>query len=254
MPNPSETLFPLAASPSELAEIAKQEPSLGQMLGKFIEAGITNENISAFERLLAMKERMDTKDAEKQFAAEFVALQSELNPIQANKVVPNNDGTARYKFAPFEDIMDVVRPLLQKHGFTVTFSMSFSDGRVIQTCTLQHIGGHSRSNQFACRIGSGPPKSSEAQGDGAASTYAKRFALCNALNIVIETDSDGAIDARRDGDVISKEKVQYLREQVRETGSNEAALLKMAGASTYEEIREGVYPVLVRALSMKAKK
>jgi hypothetical protein len=254
MPNETETLFPLAASPAELATQAQQEPSLGVMLGKFIESGITDSNIAAFERMLAMKERMDAKEAEKQFAVAFNALQSELSPIQANKAVPNNDGTTRYKFAPFEDIMEAVRPLLQKHGFTVTFSMSFSEGRVIQTCILQHVGGHSRSNQFACRIGSGPPKSSEAQGDGAASTYAKRFALCNALNIVIENDSDGATDARRDGDLISKEKAQYLREQVKETGGNEAAFLKMAGASTYEEIREGSYPVLVRALSLKTKR
>lgn len=247
------TLFPMAASPSELAMVAREEPSLGQMLGKFIESGITEQNISAFERLLAMKERVDAKEAEKQFAAAFMALQSDMPPIQASKSVPDKNGNIKYKFAPYESIMETVRPLLQKHGFTLTFSMNFSEGRVIQSCTLMHVGGHSRTNQFMARIGSGPPGSSEAQGDGAASTYAKRFALCNALNIICEQDSDGKDDARSDGEPISKDKAAYLRELVHETKSNEAQFFLFAGASSYDTIGSARYDSCVTALMKKLK-
>lgn len=215
-----------------------------------IEKGITPEAVGVMEKLTDLYERLEAKDAEKQFAAAFVRLQSEMPSIAANKIVPNNDGSARYKFAPYETIMEAVRPLLLRHGFTVTFSTSYDPTRIIQKCTLQHTGGHSRTNEFAARIGRGPPGSSEAQGDGAASTYAKRFALCNALNITIETDSDVA-DVRNDGDVIEADKVQYLREQVRETGYNEASFLKLAGVDSFDAIREGSYGVLTRAIEMK---
>jgi hypothetical protein len=226
--------------------------SVPGMIHAFIKTGVTAENVNAFEKLVEVYERTEAKAAEREFAAAFARFQSELPPIQALRPVPNNDGSVRYRFAPFEDIMERVKPLLEKHGFTLTFSMGFSEGRVVQNCTLTHTGGHSRTNQFMARIGKGPPGSTETQGDGAASTYAKRFALCDALNIVIERDSDGAPeDARKEGEFISPDHIQYLEEQLRETGFNRESFLRLAGVSRIEEISLGRYPVLVNALEMK---
>lgn len=232
--------------------LSSQAP-VAKMLEAVLEKGLTADNVGAVERLVELYERMQAKDAEKQFAAAFVALQSEMPAIQASKSVPDKYGNIKYKFAPYEMIMEIVRPLLEKHGFTLTFSMNISEGRVIQSCTLTHVGGHSRTNQFMARIGSGPPGSSDAQADGAASTYAKRFALCNALNIITEQDTDGKDDARSDGEPISKDKAAYLRELVKDTGSNEAQFLQFAGASSYDTIGSARYDALVAALMKKAR-
>jgi hypothetical protein len=225
---------------------------VAQMLQAAIDKGVTADNVAAVEKLVDLYERMQDKAAEQQFAAAFVALQSEMPRIEAIKPVPNRDGSVRFKYAPYEEIMEKVRPLLQKHGFTVTFSSEVRENRVVQTCTLQHVGGHKRSNQSMARIGNGPPGSSDAQADGAASTYAKRQAFCDALNIVVEHDSDAAPqDARNEGAPISREQVQYLKEQLHETGSNEAAFLKLAGVGRIEEIGSSSYSVLVRMLEQK---
>lgn len=237
--------------PAQLS-VSSQAP-VAKMLEAVLEKGLTQDNVGAVERLVELYERMQAKDAEKQFASAFVALQSEMPAIQASKSVPDKFGNIKYKFAPYEAIMETVRPLLQKHGFTLTFSMTYNEGRVVQSCTLMHVGGHSRTNQFMARIGSGPPGSSEAQGDGAASTYAKRFALCNALNIITEQDTDGKDDARSDGEPISKDKAAYLRELVRETKSDEAQFLRFAGASSYDTIGSTRYDSLVAALMKKAR-
>jgi hypothetical protein len=210
-------------------------------------------DMDKMERLLAMAERLQAKDAEKQFASAFVALQSEMPPIQASKSVPDKYGNIKYKFAPYESIMETLQPLLKKHGFTLAFSTNYNEGRVVQTCTVMHVGGHSRTNQFMARIGSGPPGSSEAQGDGAASTYAKRFAVCNAFNIITEQDSDGKDDARSDGEPISKDKAAYLRELVHETKSNEAQFFLFAGATSYDTIGSARYDSCVTALMKKIK-
>lgn len=217
------------------------------MMKAVLDRGVTAENASALEKLVGLCERMQDRESERAFAAAFKALQSEMKGVKAMKPVPNNDGTTRYKFAPYEDIMAQVRPMLEKHGFTVTFSTDFGDGRLIKSCTLQHIGGHSKTNKFAVRIGSGPPKATETQADGAASTYAKRFALCDCLNILIETDSD----ARAEGAAISKDQAEDLRRRVRESASDEAAFLKFAGAATFETIAEGRYSSLDAALRRK---
>lgn len=93
----------------------------------------------------------------------------------------------------------------------------------------------------------------KAQGDGAASTYAKRFALCNAFNIVIERDTDAALgtDARAEGEIISPEQVATLREQIEEAQWHEAGFLKLAGVEKLEDVRSGSYPVLMRAIQAK---
>jgi len=228
-----------AAPPA--AELAIAEPSPIALIGRLIDQGkLTPESVGVVERLVALKQRIEEKEAERQFNAAFVRLQADTPKIKATVAVPNNDNTIRYHFAPYDDIWTHVQPLLHAHGFAVTFSMEVKDDRLTQYCRLMHVGGHSRTNQFTVRIGAGPPKATPTQADGAAATYAKRFALCSALNIVAEVDTDGA-DARALGTPITFEQAQTLREMVKETNSNEARFLAYAGAKTFEEIMSERY-------------
>ena len=230
--------------------VARPAPSVGDMLQQVIERGITAESVGVMEKLVGLYERMEEKNSEKAFAAAFVELQADIPKVQACQAVPNNDGTVRYKFAPFEKLMDQIGPLLQKHGFTVSFSNRYDGARLVQTCTLQHVGGHKRSNDFAVRIGSGPPKATECQADGAAATYAKRFALCDCLNIVVAHMDN---DARAEGGPITAEQAASLRARVRITNTDEARFLKFAGVYNYEEIPAGKYAVLDENLRKKEK-
>lgn len=215
--------------------LVREEPSIGLMLQTMVEKGITGDSVSAFEQLVLLKERMDAKQAERDFTADFIALQKEMPKVKATKGVPGKDGSIKYHFAPYEEIMDQVQPLLEKFGFAVKFGNRF-DGtppRAIATCKLMHKGGHSETNEFGARVGSGPPNSSEAQGDGAASTYAKRFALCNALNIRITGIDD---DARLIGGPITAEQASELKRRLIATKGNEVKFLEWAGAAHYEAI------------------
>lgn len=237
-------------SGGELVKASESVPSVGSMLKAVIDKGITGESVKAVESLVGLYERMEAKEAERAFASAFNALQAEMPAIQAKKPVPNNDGTIRYKFAPYEDIMEQVRPVLLKHGFTVAFDSDYLEGRIISTCVLEHVKGHSKRFKFGARIGKGPPGSSEAQGDGAASTYAKRFALCQALNITIETDDDARMESLQ---TITKEQAASLRERVHATASHEEAFLKFAGAKTYEDIPAAKFAMLDQNLRRKEK-
>lgn len=243
----SEALELQRQEPQPLARHVSRDPL--DMLQTMIERGVTTENAAAFEQLVKLSEHMEDRRAEKEFAEAFKALQSETGRVKAMQPVYCKDKTLKYKFAPYEAIMEQVKPMLEKHGFTVTFSTEFGEGRLIKVCTLQHVGGHSRSNKFAVRIGSGPPGCSDSQADGAASTYAKRFALCDALNITIEKDSDAAVE----GDVITAEQAKSLKERVMATGSNEEFFLQFAGAGRYEDIRASKYAVLDQNLRKKEK-
>lgn len=247
MTKPNTQLAQVA--PSELAIATKPVP-VAAMLQGIIEKGVTAENVGALEKLVDLYERMEARSAEQAFAQAFNSLQAETPAIQAMKPVPAKDGTIKYYYAPYEEIMAAVGPLLRKHGFTITFSMRIDGTRVVQSCTLQHVSGHSRTTDFMARIGSGPPGASEAQADGAAATYAKRMALCSALNIVVERDTD----ARSEGAPITPEQAESLRARLESVHGNVKDFLEYAGARTFEEIGADKYWILDNALRRKESK
>ena len=236
------TLFPEAEMPQTLAVV---ETSPGQLIREVIKSGITAESVGVVERLVALAERQEQRQAEKAFNAAFVALQTDLPVIVAKTVIPN-----RGKYERFEDVCEVVNPLLQKHGFSISFSMDFKENRILETCHLRHSGGHSQSNSFAVRSGKAD---TDTQADCKAATTAKRNALLNCLNIVIRQDAlqDEDGDASLEGSVIKDDAVQYLKEQVKEVGFKESSFLALAGCETYEQITTGRYPVLINAIEMK---
>jgi hypothetical protein len=231
-------------------EIAQVQPSVASMIQTVIDKGITADNVKALEALVGLKERMDERDAKRAFAEAFVALQSEMPTVAAKKAVPNANGSVRYTYAPFADIMAQVQPVLKRCGFAVSFSTeSEDDKRVVMLCTLSHIGGHSQTTRFAARIGKGPPGSSESQGDGAASTYAKRFALCNALNIVIGDDND----ARAEGNLetITSDEAKEFSKRCIALGVDSVKFLAFAKAETFEQIQASRFTELDAILKKK---
>lgn len=226
-----EFTLPNSERPASLA-LRQDEPSVGLMLQSFIEHGITAENVSAFEKLCDVRAKMKKEEQQEEFARAFAAMQAETGSVMATRNVTNKDGSLRYKFAPYEEIMRTVQPMLKRHGFAVTFDTKINEGRITSICTLMHTSGHTRSNEFAVRIGQGPPGSTDTQADGAAKTYAKRGALCDALNIVVEIDDD----ARLRGKPIDDMAADFLRQRVKELNVDEAKFLRFAAAATFEEI------------------
>jgi hypothetical protein len=242
---------------NELKIIPKEEQpmvvvNVAQMLHAVIEKGVSNDNVAALEKLVALYERMEMRDAEKAFATAFMNLQKELPRVQATKVIPDKHGGMRSSFAPFEEIDNQLRPIAFAHGFTYSFAEGeFDQGRITKVCTVQHVGGHKRSNPFSVRIGSGPPGCSEAQADGAAHSYAKRGALCDAFNIVVHgIDNDAKLEGNKSTPV-TQSQADELERRAKETNSNIPAFLKLAGAAKFSEIPATKYDLLDGMLRKK---
>ena len=217
------------------------EPRVGDLMAMVLERGLTPESVNVVERLCALKTAQDEQNAKRAFAAAFVDLQAAMPVIHAERAVPNKDGSVRYHYAPYEDIMRQVAPLLKAHGFTLSFSTRVEAPRVTVMCTLMHRGGHERTNEYAVRIGNGPPGASDTQADGAAYTYAQRGALCDALGITVAGKDN---DARNIGAPITQDQAEDLRQRVAATGSNEKAFLQYGGGTSYETIPAGRYAEL----------
>jgi hypothetical protein len=207
---------------------AKAEPSVAMMLSGVLTAiqhgEVTSQHVEVASKMMDLYERHEKRQAEKDFAAALTELQGETIRVQATKAVDVKNGVPRYTFAPYEEIMRTVQPMLTRHGFSVTFDTKIDGDRLYSVCTLTHKAGHSRSNQFSVRFGK-PPGSSDAQGDMSTKSYAKRGALCDALNISIDHDDD----ARMIGKPIGKALAEDLLNRVKLTGSDMVSFLKYAG-------------------------
>lgn len=228
---------PIDVSPNQLAlreqtEIQRAEPQsldVGRAIKQMIESGVTQDNAVAIEKLLDVFVKVEDRNAEKAFNQAFIALQKEMPKVKAVKSVPGRDGSIRFMFAPFDEIDDQARVICLEHGFTYTFSEGEEKtGKITKVCILSHIGGHSRRNSYSVRIGHGPPGCTEQQADGSAHSYAKRGALCDALNIRIDKALE--TDPRQEGAFVTPEQAAELDRRVKESNSDVEKFLKWAGA------------------------
>ncbi len=147
------------------------------------------------EKLMGVRRELRAETAKKAFDEALAAFQSECPVIEKRKAVMNKDGRSiRYKYAPLDDIVTQVKPLLLKHGLSYSLTSPTEQGRVKAVCKLKHPLGHSEESEFAVPI---DPQAfmNEQQKFASALTFAKRYAFCNALGILTgDEDTDGRIE------------------------------------------------------------
>lgn len=244
----------LATQEAQLAAPPIPQPSVAGMLQAVIDKGITHENVAVMEQLVGLYERMQAKDAERSFNAAMLKLKDAMPAIQACKGVPNKQGVIMYKYAPLQEIDEKLSAVARQHGFTYSFAEQPADaGKVTKVCVVKHIDGHTERTPFTVRVGHGPPNSSEAQGDGAAASYAQRRALCDAFGIIVEADKDGADDAMTEGKPITQEQADGLRDLCDEAKADRKKFLTAANVQQFEEIMSANYENLRGMLERRIK-
>lgn len=230
--------LPLARVESE-SRVMRPQPTAADMLQAVIQGGITNDNVAALEKITALYERMEDKNAERKFAEAFIQLQQELPTIQGRRGVPDKQGNIKFAYANFDDIDTIVRPICLKHGFSYAFREGgIHDGRVTVIMTLQHSGGHSREIPYSVRMGSGPPGSTESQADVSGHSYAQRGAIESGLSLRVIGNRE---DARMEGSPITSTQADELEKRVALLNQPHDKFLKWLGVAKYEDIPSSKY-------------
>lgn len=145
------------------------------------------------EKLMSLQERWERNEAAKAYSLAVADFQGRCPTIEKTRGVSmTRGGDADYYFASYDDIMRVVRPLLSEFGLSVSFSSPTAEaGSMSITCRVR-CGVHVEETTFAFPVPS-QMRVNDTQKMGAALAYAKRYALCAALNIVVgDEDTDGA--------------------------------------------------------------
>ena len=173
---------------------AGQTPlSAESLIAKAIEHQVP---IETMERLLAMRKELKAEQAREAFYRALSGFQAACPVIPKTKtaeVLSRSGGSYRYSYAPLDGIVKVIAPLLQQYGlsFTVQTRLEQEPLSQVAVCTVHHVDGHSESSEFRAPIDQGA-RMNEMQKAASAQTYAKRYALCNALGILTGDEDDDA--------------------------------------------------------------
>lgn len=157
-------------------------------------------DISKMERLFQMRSETLAREARAEYLRALSAMQAEL-PAAARNGRAHNDKA----YARFEDIIEALRPILHKHGFSLTYRIEQDDKAMIVTGVLGHSGGHSESTSMKLPADTSGAKNA-VQAWGSSASYGKRYVTLTLTGIATDDDDDGraATNAKRKSSAQSK--------------------------------------------------
>jgi hypothetical protein len=233
--------------------VARPAPALA--LGDALLKMLADPKISAekMQILLQMQKDIMAESRREAFQAAFAAMSAEMPQVDKRgivELVKDNKVLGKYNFAKWEDMDAVIRPIMHRHGFGLTFPQRIEGGRAILVGKLLHAGGHYEISERAVTPDPGPGRNN-AQAEGSGLSYAKRYVAEGLLNIVRRgVDDDGIMSGLKPVDAAQAKQLAGLLE---ETGTKVETFLKMfvTGCETLEAIPLRELPRLLNALEEK---
>lgn len=144
-----------------------------------------NMDMSVLKDMLAMQKEVMAQQAIIDFNNDFSVMSRKI------PVISHTKKSYSTTYTPLEDIVNIVRPILSEHGFSVSFNNEqLEKGFVTVTCQLRHKGGHMIENALTLPTEAVTKGMNPMQAIGGAISYGKRYTLCGILNIATTADDD----------------------------------------------------------------
>lgn len=211
------------------------------MLAQAVERGAT---IEVLTKLMDLSERWEANQARKAFDEAIAAAKSEIPPI-----VRSAKGHNDKKYADFAAIASVVDPIISRHGLSYRFR-TMQDDKIRVTCVLSHKAGHSEETTLAGPSDTTGNKNA-IQAIGSTLTYLQRYSLVQALGLAAANDDDGK--AGGNGETVTQEQADNIRDLLEEVGGNRAVFLKYFKVDAVEQIPAAEYGRVIQSLQAKRK-
>jgi hypothetical protein len=153
-----------------------------------------NASVEKIERLMALWERGEAKQAEKAFFAAMAEAQKEMRPVREDASNPQT----RSRYASYEALDRALRPIYTAHGFGMTFNTAEcqTPETVRVVCKVVHVGGHSENYQIDMpadgKGAKGGDVMTKTHATGSGTSYGMRYLLKMIWNVATgEGDDDG---------------------------------------------------------------
>lgn len=152
--------------------------------------------IETLERLVALAKDVQAERAREAWYGAMAEFQRDCPPIRKTEtasIQTRTGGSYRYTYAPLDEIMRVIGPVMGPLGLSVSYRVRHEKDQVIAACRVSHeMGHHEESGEVAMPVLTGDMGANPAQRIGIASSYAKRYALLAIIGLAPEDDADAA--------------------------------------------------------------
>lgn len=179
-------------------------------------------DVAKLERLMAMAERIEARNAEQAFAESMTQAQAEMGRVSADAHNPST----KSKYASYAALDRAVRPIYAKHGF----ALSFGTGEGAQTdcvrviCTVSHRAGHSRLYHVDMpadgKGAKGGDVMTKTHAVGAALSYGSRYLLKLIFNVAVGEDDDDGNGALDGNENIGAEELDWIKDMIERSHSD----------------------------------
>jgi hypothetical protein len=200
-------------------------------------------DIDKMERLFQMHERMTATAARVAYDAAFAAMQPELPEIdKRGKIIIKEKGTEKViqstPYALWDDTNKLIKPILAKHGFGLSFRITQTEAKITTRAVLSHCGGHREETEFSASIDNTGSKNN-VQGWGSSFSYGKRYTGTAILNITTKGEDD---DGKAAGaGLISADQAEELAKLITATKTDIQAVLEFHKVESLSDMTAADY-------------
>jgi hypothetical protein len=199
-----------------------------------------NVDLDKMERLMAMREREMSRQAEQAFNEAMKAAQSEMRSIAADA----DNKQTKSKYATYAKLDSVLRPIYTKHGFSVSFDEGDSPKEDHIRCLayVAHEAGFTRTYRKDMpadgKGAKGGDVMTKTHATGAAASYGQRYLLKGIFNVAVgdeDTDGNASVDDTPP-QFVTEEQVMALRDLLTASNADEAKFLAFIGLPSLDKI------------------
>lgn len=236
---------------SEVAKIDAPMISIDPMVSMIERVALDpNADIEKLERMLQMKERMDSAAEMRAFNDAFAKCQREIPTVLRNK--RNQQTNSNY--ADLAAIESAVMPTVNAHGFSMRFFPTASplEGHYGVDCVVSHECGHTETHHADIPADAtgmkGTANKTATHAFGSTMSYGRRYLLAMIWNIATsDDDGNGGSQSKS----ITSDQFVELQNLIEDSGADLDKFLLAFRATSLEE-----FPLqkLTHAKSMLEKK
>ena len=222
----------------------RQEAEGNGALVSMIERIASNPDlpVERLEKMLDMQERILEKQEKSEHAAAVASAMSEMPAIPMNGV-----GHNRRPYATLKDITSATRPVLAKHGLSLTFDVKVEQNLINVTARLTHRNGFEKCVSIPLPADTSGSKSA-VQSIGSSQTYGQRYTAQAILGLSLgdDADDDGKAMAK---DTISEEEYREVRGLIEKAGVDEKVVFEAYGVTDLTSLPKSALPSVQRKLN-----
>ena len=238
----------------ECKDLAPMESKPGSLLD-IISQAATNPavDVDKLERLIALSDRQQAKEAERLFNVAMTGAQKEMRPVAADASNPQT----KSKYASYFALDKALRPIYVAHGFSLSFDTDDSPkaDHIRILCYVSHEAGHSRTYKIDMpsdgKGAKGGDVMTKTHAAGAAVSYGQRYLLKSIFNISVGEDNDG--NDPYSSVTLTDDQIQTVRELIEKVNADLEKFCAYFKIGSLSELRQVDYPRAIQSLNLKAK-